>query len=450
MPYVVLDPVGQYPRHLLTFLGGGLGKAGIAVFTSEARWMLWRDKWSHELGRYVVETHLPGPGRGVAALAADLRRRHPDIEGVVPWDEETVLLGARLGELLGLDWNPLRVMERCRDKAVMKAWLRRQRTVRVNASATVADREDALRFRRKVGRWPIVVKPTAGSGSEDVYFPRDDDELLRDCERVRAGGNGRVLLEEYIGGDELVVNGIADAQGDLLVTDVWHYDRRTSHGVPNLFHTTRRIATSEPVFVQVAEYAAQVIEALGLRRCPIHMEVKVDDRGPCLIEVGARFPGGNLAVLASKLHGRSLFELGACQYVSDVPLRGDGHRPRPLRPHRGARPPWHPGGGDPADPRRPRRGRRAGPPVVRRVRDPPTRRLPRPGDAGLRHRRVGALPRPREPAADRRGRRDRAPRAEVRVAGRGRRGAGVSWPRDDRVPPGGSGRLDGIPRTNRR
>jgi len=323
MPYVVLDPVGQYPRHLLTFLGGGLGKAGIAVFTSEARWMLWRDKWSHELGRYVVETHLPGPGRGVAALAADLRRRHPDIEGVVPWDEETVLLGARLGELLGLDWNPLRVMERCRDKAVMKAWLRRQRTVRVNASATVADREDALRFLRRVGRWPIVVKPTAGSGSEDVYFPRDEDELLRDCERVRAGGNGRVLLEEFIGGDEIVVNGIVDARSDLLVTDVWHYDRRASHGVPNLFHTTRRIATGEPVFARVAEYAVNVIEALGLRRCPIHMEVKVDDRGPCLIEVGARFSGGNLPVLASKLHGRSLLELGACQYVADVPLRGE-------------------------------------------------------------------------------------------------------------------------------
>jgi len=322
MPYVILDPVGTYPAHLLAFLGGRLGKAGIAVFTSAARLGLWRDKWSGELGPYVVETHLPGPGRGVAALAADLRHRHPDLEGVVPWDEETVLLGARLGELLGLDWNPLRVMERCRDKAVMKAWLRRQHTVRVNASATVADRDAALRFARKVGHWPIVVKPTAGSGSEDVYFPCDDDELLRDCERVRASGHGRVLLEEFIGGDELVVNGIVDARSDLLVTDVWHYDRRTSHGVPNLFHTTRRIATTEPVFVQVAAYAAGVVEALGLRRCPIHMEVKVDDRGPCLIEVGARFPGGNLAVLASKLHGRSLLELGACQYLADVPLSG--------------------------------------------------------------------------------------------------------------------------------
>ena len=323
MTYVVVDPVGTYPRHLLGFLGGKLGKAAVAVFTSEARHRLWRDKWSHELGRFVVD-ELPATSlRGAAAAARRILARHGRVEGVVPWDEETVLLGARLSEHLGLDWNSLRVMERCRDKAVMKAWLRRAGTVRVNASAVVRDREGALRFQRRVGRWPVVVKPTAGSGSEHVSFPADEGTLLRDCERVRQAGSGRVLLEEYVGGDELVVNGIVDARSDLLVTDVWRYDRRTVDGVPNLFWLTDRIATHDPRFAQVGTYAAAVVEALGLRRAPIHMEVKVDDRGPCLIEVGARFSGGNLPVLASKLHGRDLIELAACQYLADVPLRAD-------------------------------------------------------------------------------------------------------------------------------
>lgn len=322
MAYVILDPVGPYPRHLMEFLSGKLGMDAVAVFTSEMRLAVWRGKWSKHSEQYVVEAHSPRGVRAYAALADDLRGRHRVIEGVVPWDEETVLPGARLGEFLGLDWNPVRVMERCRDKAVMKAWLRRHGGVRVNASATVTDREEALAFQRRVGRWPIVVKPTAGSGSEDVHFPDDEDSLLRDCERVRKAGSGEVLLEEFVGGPEIVVNGVVDSRGDLLVTDQWHYDRRTVNGVPNLFHTTRSIASHEPVFVPAARYAAQVVEALGLRRAPIHMEVKVDDRGPCLIEVGARFGGGNLPILASRLHGRSLLELGACQYVSDVPLSG--------------------------------------------------------------------------------------------------------------------------------
>ena len=323
MAYLFMDPVGRYPSQLLEFLGGRLKMAAVAVFTSEERSLLWRDKWSKELGRYVVETHLATRWSTAAKLAADLASRHR-FDGVVPWDEETVLLGARLGELLGIDWNPLRVMRRCRDKSVMKAWLRRHGGVRVNQSAVVTERDEALGFQRRVGRWPIVVKPTAGSGSEDVYFSSSDDDLLRDCTRVLQAGSGEVLLEEYIGGEEIVVNGIVDAQGDLLVTDEWHYDRRGgAPGAPKLFYRTAKIPTHAQVFAPVAKYAADVVESLGLKRCPIHMEVKVDDRGPCLIEVGARFPGGNLSIIASKLHGRSLLELAACQYVSDVPLRGD-------------------------------------------------------------------------------------------------------------------------------
>ncbi len=321
MPYLIIDPVGQYPRQLLHFLGGKLGKAAVAVFTDPMRQVIWRDKWSRELGGYVVDTFLASEWPTWRALAAQIRARHPQLDGVIPWDEETVLPGARLGDLLGLGWNSVEVMERCRDKAVMKDWLRRTSDVRMNASVTVSDGADALAFQRAVGTWPIVVKPTAGSGSEDVYFSKSDAELLRDCQRVMGAGAGEVLLEEYIGGEEFVINGIVDGQSDLLVTDVWLYDRRTSHGISNLYYQTFKIASKTSVFARVATYAAQVIEALGLRRCPIHMEVKVDARGPCLIEVGARFGGGNLAILGSKLHGRNLLELAACQYLSDVPLR---------------------------------------------------------------------------------------------------------------------------------
>ena len=321
MPYLILDPVGPYPRELLEFLGGKVGKAAVAVFTDDRRYLLWRDKWSASLGQYVVATYRAAQYPTARALAADLAQRFDSFEGVIPWDEETVLLGARLSDLLGLGWNSLRVMERCRDKAVMKAWLREHGPARVNASAVVTDGESALAFRRRVGRWPVVVKPTAGSGSEDVYFPTNDAELLRDCQRVLASGAGEVLIEEFVGGREFIVNGLVDPGGDVLVTDVWAYDRRTSHGIPNLFYQTFKIGTGAPLFGRLSAYAAAVVEGLGLRRCPIHMEVKVDERGPCLIEVGARFSGGNLLVLGSKLHGRNLLELAACQYLAEMPLR---------------------------------------------------------------------------------------------------------------------------------
>ena len=294
----------------------------MAVFTGRGRFMLWRDKWSKTLGRYVLDEYLAPEAPNVDVLAAVIGRKWPSLDGVIPWDEETVMLGAELGERLGLDWNPSEVIERCRDKGVMKAWLRETGKVRVNASRVVGDARGALDFQRRLGRWPIVVKPTSGSGSESVYFPDSDDELLAACQRVLESGSGAVLLEEYLGGHELAVNGIVDAKSDLLVTDIWVYDRREVGGVPNVYHQSIKVDTSDPAFAATGHYAADVVKALGLRRSPIHMEVKVDDRGPCLIEVGARLSGGNLPVLASKLHGRSLLELAACHYLGDLPLGG--------------------------------------------------------------------------------------------------------------------------------
>lgn len=321
MAYLMLDPVGRYPNEILRFLAR-FDRGAVAVFSSRARYLLWRDKWSRELSDLVLDEYLaPHPSR-LGALAARIGERWPRLEGVIAWDEESVLLGADLGERLGLGWNPRHVIERCRDKAMLKAWLREKGTVRVNDAEVVEGGPSALAFQRRVGRWPVVVKPTRSSGSADVYFPGSEAELLRDCQRVLLSGSGGVLLEEYLGGAELCVNGIVDQKGDLLVTDVWHYDRRPSHGIPNLYYQSTKVSTHEPVFGEVGRYAAAVVETLELKRCPIHLEVKVDDRGPCLIEIGPRLSGGNLPVLASRCHGRSLLELAACHYLADLPATG--------------------------------------------------------------------------------------------------------------------------------
>jgi hypothetical protein len=304
-PYLVIDPCGVYPSQIVRFLGRA-GRSGVAVFSSYPRYVLWRDKWSRELGKHIVDTYVAPQAPSLRHLAARIDHDWPRLEGVVPWDEDSILIGAELSDLLGLGWNRLEVIERCRDKGVMKAWLRQHSDVRVNAARVVTNGHEALDFQRALGSWPVVVKPTGGAGSEHVFFPSDDGELLAACQRVLESGSGEVLLEEYIGGRELAVNGLVDARGDLLVTDVWLYDRRESHGIPNLYYQVDKLDSSDPMFWQLGQYAAAVVEALELRRAPIHMEVKVDDRGPCLIEVGARFGGGHLPMLASKLHGRRL------------------------------------------------------------------------------------------------------------------------------------------------
>jgi hypothetical protein len=319
MAYLIVDPVGRYPAEMLPFLARQLNQGAVAVFTSRARLALWQGKWSKVVGEQVLDTYLAPAAPSVAVLAAEIRARWPDLLGVIPWDEESILLGTALGEALNLGWNSRKVIERCRNKAVMKAHLRKSGRVRVNASAVVRDAAGVRAFQQRVGSWPIVVKPTGGAGSEHVFFARHEADLLRRCQQVLESGSGEVLLEEYVGGIEFCVNGQVDRAGDLLVTDVWVYDRRASHGFDNLYFETTTVGASDPRFVQLAEYAARVVEALGVRRAPIHLEVKVDAKGPCIIEIGARLAGGNLPVLAGRLHGRSLVELAACHYLGELP-----------------------------------------------------------------------------------------------------------------------------------
>jgi hypothetical protein len=321
MAYLIVDPVGRYPAEMMPFIARQLHQGAVAVFSSQARLALWRGKWSHRVGENVLDTYLAPGSPSVAVLAAEIHARWPDLLGVISWDEESVLLGAALAEELHLGWNSRKVIERCRNKAVMKEYLRRSGRVRVNAGAVVRDADAARAFQRRVGGWPIVVKPTGGAGSEHVFFARHEADLLRRCQQVLESGAGEVLLEEYVGGIEYCVNGQVDRAGDLLVTDVWVYDRRPSHGFDNLYFETTSVAASDPRFPPLAEYAARVVEALGLKRAPIHLEVKVDAKGPCIIEIGARPAGGNLPVLASRLHGRSLLELAACHYLGELPAR---------------------------------------------------------------------------------------------------------------------------------
>ena len=41
---------------------------------------------------------------------------------------------------------------------------------------------------------------------------------------------------------------------------------------------------------RMATYATEVLEALGLQRCPFHLELIMDDTGPCVVDLGARLP----------------------------------------------------------------------------------------------------------------------------------------------------------------
>jgi hypothetical protein len=129
-----------------------------------------------------------------------------------------------------------------------------------------------------------------------------------------------VLMEEYVDGTEFFVNGQVDAKGNVSVVAIFEYVRRAANGCHNIDFETLRLPHSSPLFGDLARYTEQVMRATGLLRSPFHLELKADERGPCLIEVGARLAGHGNAFLCGELHGSSLdlIDLAGHYYLHDA------------------------------------------------------------------------------------------------------------------------------------
>lgn len=143
-----------------------------------------------------------------------------------------------------------------------------------------------------------VIKPVEGAGSDGVSIC-DSPEEVRRCFRDLEGTknvlglvNYEVLLQEFLRGDEYVVDTVS-ANGVAKVVALWKYDKRESNGAPVVYFGMRLLQLDqEPMLAKMVEYVQGVLGAIGIEWGAAHTEVKLEERGPVLIEVNCRLHGG--------------------------------------------------------------------------------------------------------------------------------------------------------------
>jgi biotin carboxylase len=312
---LLLNPYQFYADRFIELLYREHGVRTVALHT-DWRTRLIRQPRQPIFDSPAVSAHYMVPEQGIAALAPRLRHQH-DIVAVLPHDEGAVAPLVSLGRALGLPWADQRVFDAIGSKSAVKALIRSADPgIRLNAVAGVTDAEDTIRWARDTGVARFVLKPDDGSGNRGVaFFDAEpiDEAALRE---YFAANPRRILAEEYIGGAEYWVNGQCDSAGAPLVTAMGVYDRRSLNGKENIEVGSRTIPRSHPAAPALAEYAIRVVAALGLRRSPFHLEAKVDEQGPCLIEVGTRLCGERMVATDSWQFGTDLIALAVSDYVS--------------------------------------------------------------------------------------------------------------------------------------
>jgi biotin carboxylase len=225
----------------------------------------------------------------VAAIEG-LHRRAP-IDAVVAVDDPGILVATAAAERLGFRHNPLAAVAATRDKAAMRRALDRAGVPqpRFAVARTVDAAESAA---REIG-FPVVVKPVGLSASRGVI--RADDRVAARAAARRAlavcDGHGPLLVEEYVPGVEVALEGIL-RDGELETLAIFD---KPDPLVGPYFEETIYVTPSRlprPTQERVRALTADAAAALGLREGPVHAELRIDGDLLRVIEIAARSIGG--------------------------------------------------------------------------------------------------------------------------------------------------------------
>lgn len=247
----------------------------------------------------------------VPPVAARLARR--GVTHVVAGTETGVTLADSLSAALGTPGHGASCPAARRDKELMAERLR-QAGLDAPHGLTTRTEAGALAWLAHHDRWPVVLKPVDSAGGDNVQVCADRSAALNAFRRIMAARNivghrnRRVLLQEFLAGEELFVNTVSWA-GRHHVAEIWKYLKRRTPDGAIIYDYEEPLPPDDRRAATVADYVVAVLDALEIRNGAAHTEVILTPRGPVLVDSGARLAGSVLPHVVSRCFGTSQVEL---------------------------------------------------------------------------------------------------------------------------------------------
>ena len=252
------------------------------------------------LGGHPVARVSPGDPAGSADRIMALGRR---FDAVVAADAPMLTLAAVLAERMGLPHNPVDAVIAAADKAEQRRrWAGAAVAQPAFRIVPATASQDALRRAAAEAGFPCVVKAVSLSASQGILRADDPAAAAAAARRIRRilaaarrPGHEPLLVEQYVPGPELSIDGLLTGHG-LTVTAI--FDKPGTPDGPTFEETVLVTPSRLPRPVQAAAIATagRAARALGLSQGPIHAELRIDRRGgparPVMLEVAARSIGG--------------------------------------------------------------------------------------------------------------------------------------------------------------
>ena len=295
------------------------GKLGVEIVVASDR----PNVLEGEFPENLLTLDFSDPGKAARAVA-ELARRTP-IDAVVPVDDLTTVVGAAVAHALGLRGSPVGAVATTRNKHAMREALRRA-GIPSPPYRLLTLRDDPAAASRQA--YPCVLKPTVLAASRGVIRANDPAEFVAAFRRIEAilstpevaalgEGADQILVEGFIPGREVALEGLLIG-GELAVLAL--FDKPDPLDGPffeeTIYVTPSRLPTGTQAAIR--EAAARAARALGLTEGPVHVELRVNDAGPWLLELAARSIGGLCSRTLRFGTGMSLEEIILCHALGST------------------------------------------------------------------------------------------------------------------------------------
>lgn len=239
------------------------------------------------------------------------------IDGAITFWEEEIPLLARICKAFGFIGNSVQASLNTRSKFIMQDVLRQQGrpSIRQHFIRSYNDLEKAI---EKVG-FPAVVKPVFGSDSMSVVYVTNPEEARKGYQHVLnsfdhpyevlyAYERGLFVYQEFIDGIEFSIECFCQ------------------HGTPHIIGIHEKTAMHLPFFMETGDYippriseadrcllieeTAASLRALGVTDSLAHVEIKLGQSGPQVIEIASRMGGDYTYGNVLQVYGFDLVKAG--------------------------------------------------------------------------------------------------------------------------------------------
>lgn len=214
--------------------------------------------------------------------------------------DQVLLVVAQVSEMLGLPWYiDYETAQHVSDKRYMKRifWENNIPTSRYVELAEL-DMEQI-----KGLSYPLIVKPVDAYSSKGVRKALNEEELKQYfAEAAQISRNGGVIVEEFCAGEEISVDVyVEDGKAHLLC--VSNSEKLKDDDRFIIFRGRYPSAASEGVLDQIQTVAQQIVDAFGLKNCPMLIQMISDGRKVSVLEFCARTGGNMKYILIQRVSG---------------------------------------------------------------------------------------------------------------------------------------------------